>query len=374
MPTWTQARRLERTLLRIGAGLVLVCLLAGCKRHQPAPVQAIPVHYVLARSAQDAAARTHPAYLAVVRGDRETDLSFKVGGILDRIGFDAATDWVEGAEVKQGDVLAQLRQSDFINATNSAHAEAELNNKQFERSSALLKEGAVSQQEYDSMNARRIASTSALDQKLQDLRESTLRAPFTGTILARLVNSGQTVAAGQTVLRLASLDQMSVEVAVPDRMVGSVEVGQTVRIRIAGIEREYTTNVVSEVGVAAREGGRLFRVVIKIPNDERRIKSGMTAQVYLQEEAALPPRAVLVPLSALVGGPTNGLSVFVVGEDNRARVRPVTTDEIQLSAILVTEGLQPGEKVVTLGASRLHDGAAVDARPASDAIFGGEVR
>jgi RND family efflux transporter MFP subunit len=366
-----------------GRGVVLVHtvailaaagLLAACKREQPVlPAQATPVHYQLARNAQDASSQSRPAYLAVVRGDRETDLSFKVGGIIDLIGRSPGQDWVEGAEVKAGDVLAQLRQSDFINATNSAHAKAELDASQLKRAEMLIKDGAISKQEYESARANQMTSSAALAQSVENFHESTLRAPFTGTILTRLANSGETVPAGHTVLRLASLDTMSVEVGVPDRIVGSIQVGQNIRIRIAGIESE-TSGTVSEVGVAAREGGRLFRVVIKIANEKRKIKSGMMANVYLTSDFHIPAGAVLVPLSALVGSHSTGLSVFIVGDDDRVSARPVKTDDIQRSSILITEGIKPGEKIVTLGASRLYDGALVDPKPAPDDIFSGEVR
>ena len=62
------------------------------------------------------------SYLAAVKFDHETDLSFKVGGILVSIGPAPGTDWDEGTPVKAGTVLAELKQADFTNALNSARA------------------------------------------------------------------------------------------------------------------------------------------------------------------------------------------------------------------------------------------------------------
>ena len=62
------------------------------------------------------------SYLAPVKFDHETDLSFKVGGILVSIGPAPGTDWDEGTPVKAGTVLAELKQADFTNALNSARA------------------------------------------------------------------------------------------------------------------------------------------------------------------------------------------------------------------------------------------------------------
>jgi multidrug efflux pump subunit AcrA (membrane-fusion protein) len=66
------------------------------------------------------------SYLASVKFDHETDLSFKVGGIVVVIGPAANTDWDEGTPVKAGTVLAELKQADFTNALSSARARAEL--------------------------------------------------------------------------------------------------------------------------------------------------------------------------------------------------------------------------------------------------------
>src|SRR5262249_15597434 len=122
----------------------------------------------------------------------------------------------------------------------------------------------------------------------------------------------------------------------------------------------------SEVGVAAKDGSRLFRVVIKVPNPDGVLRSGMTASVALEDKENFPYGSVLVPMSALVSSSkasgSNQLSVFVVGTDGKAHERLVKTDDLLRSSIVVTEGLKPGDQVVTAGASTLFDSAPVDAR------------
>ncbi|MBI4325204.1 MAG: efflux RND transporter periplasmic adaptor subunit [Chloroflexi bacterium] len=355
-----------RMLMRV-AGLALAVLVAGCGPQKIAEPQKMVVRYALAMPVEAGGPSTRPAYIAIIRGDEETDLSFKVGGIVERIGRGGdGADWQEGAEVEKGEVLAQLKQSEFQNALNSARAKAELSRKLFDRAGRLLKEGAVSQQEFDTIQADKISSEASLAQREQDVRDSTLLAPYKGTVLARLAKSGETISTGKTVLRFASLDQMSVELGVPDRMVGQIPVGKEIPLEISALEGKQLKQFlgrVSEVGVAAKEGGRLFKVVIKVENRDRLVKSGMMAKVFLEESGAVATGAVLVPLSALVARTGGELAVFVVGEDGEAHERPIKTDDIVRSSIIVTEGLQPKEKVVVVGASSLYEGAPLDARP-----------
>ena len=78
------------------------------------------------------------SYLALVRFDHETDLSFKMGGILVSVGPATGADWDEGTPVKAGTVLTELKQADFTNALSSARARAELAVKTLEAQQQLF--------------------------------------------------------------------------------------------------------------------------------------------------------------------------------------------------------------------------------------------
>src|ERR1019366_7009657 len=127
--------------------------------------------------------------------DHETDLNFKVGGIVVVVGPAANTDWDEGTPVKAGTVLAELKKSDFINALHSARAKAELAGKTLERFRKLRATDAISQQELDVTEADWQTAQAQLDQAEQNLRDSRLVAAKNGVVLARHVNSGVTVSA-----------------------------------------------------------------------------------------------------------------------------------------------------------------------------------
>jgi multidrug efflux system membrane fusion protein len=312
------------------------------------------------------------SYLASVKFDHETDLNFKVGGIVVVIGPAANTDWDEGTPVKDGTVLAELKQSDFQNALDTARAKAELADKTLERFRKLRATDAISQQELDVVEAEWRTAKAALDQAEQNLRDSRLVADKNGVILARYINRGVTVQPGQRVLRFADTSLMSVELGLPDRLIGKLTPGQEIDVEISALEgMPPFKGRVSEVGVAASGEGRLFRVVIKVPNPDGLLRSGMTARIRVGDAAAAASGTVCIPLSALVtlvsegGSPAGGqtqLGVFVV-QGGKAMKRAVKTGDILKSSILVTEGLRAGEQVVTSGASLLYDGAPIQVAP-----------
>ncbi len=355
--------------IRLNLVLVLLFALTGCGKHPVPEPQKIAVQTARAESLESLRPGAEASYIAIVRAENETDLSFKVGGILDLIGDTPGHDWDEGTRVKAGTVLASLKQSDFTNALSSAQADAELTTKVRDRFRKLRTTDAISQQEMDVTEAKWLTSQALLAQAKQNTNDSQLRASMDGVVLARYVNSSVTVGAGQRVLRFADTSTMSVELGVPDRLVKYFSPGKEFAVEVSALEgRPPFPGHVSEVGVAASQEGRLFRIIIKVPNPEGVIRSGMTATVRVGDLARFDPGAVRVPLSALVtfspaaqgaGNATSRLAVFVV-KGGKALRRPIQTGDILNSSIIVSDGLTAGEAVVTAGASFLYDGAPVE--------------
>ncbi|MDX1950798.1 MAG: efflux RND transporter periplasmic adaptor subunit [Verrucomicrobiota bacterium] len=348
--------------------LCAVLALTGCGKQSTKPPETSLVRAATVEPIDRIRGEGDASYLAIIRFDNETDLSFKVGGILSGIGPGADDDWDEGTRVKTGTVLAELNQSDFTNALISARARADLTAKVLERFRKLRATDAISQQELDVTEADWRSAQAQLDQAEQNLRDSRLVASKDGMILMRYVNSRVTVAPGQRVLRFADTSVMSVELGLPDRLIGRLLPGKEVDIVVSALEGlPPFRGRVSEVGFAATGEGRLFRVVIKVPNPDGLLRSGMTARIHLPDTELASTSAVCIPLSALVTLPSEKgmtgeqqtqLGVFVI-ENGKARKRAIKTGDILKSSIVVTEGLLEEERVVTSGASFLYDGAPI---------------
>jgi membrane fusion protein (multidrug efflux system) len=373
--------------------VVLLAVAAGCSRAPMVATRPVVVRYKFPEAA--ASNSWHQDYMAIVRGDIETDLSFKVGGVLERIGpveaAEYSRDWREGATIASNQVLAQLVQADFLSASNSSWAKFEQEENLYKRSVNLYSNKVISITELDGITARLKATKAELEQASQALRDTELRAPYAGKILSRLAEAGETVQPGRTVLRIGDLRRMSIELGVPDKFIGQIRTNDTKAITISALEgnfRSYQGNV-SEVGVAAREGSRLFKVVFKVENPREELKSGMTATVHFDPPEPLRPpleRGVLVPLSALIARSSRTatvnedtpLAVFVIkpetGTTNPSlgdgeirgtaseRVVQFTYD-ILGSSVVVTNGLNTNDAVVVAGAGSLYEGAPVVAKP-----------
>jgi RND family efflux transporter MFP subunit len=362
-------QHLHRALPTVAA-LAAALALVGCGKPAAKPLEKSLVRTAVVQPVNNVRSDGEASYLAMVKFDNETDLNFKVGGIV--VSNGPGTGWEEGTPVKTGTVLAELKQSDFKNALDMARAKADLASTTLGRFRKLRATDAISQQELDVIEAEWRTAQAALDQAEQNLRDSRLVATKDGVVLARYVNLGVTVAPGQRVLRFADTSLMSVELGLPDRLIEKLTPGQEIAVEISALEGlPPFKGRVSEVGVAASAEGRLFRVVIKVPNPEGLLRSGMTARIRVGDASATASGTVCIPLSALVTHVSNGgsqlsaqtqLGVFVV-QDGKALKRVVKTGDILKSSILITEGLRAGEQVVTSGASLLYDGAPIEVAP-----------
>lgn len=357
-------------LLAVVGGLALT---AGCRRAPPAALPPPVVLFEIAQPLTEAETQRSHTYLGMVRGEIETDLSFRVGGLLESIG-PGGGDWREGDGVTNGQEVARLQQADFQAAFRRAQAQADYAGQRWTNNHQLFfaKEPAISRQEWEKTDSEFKAAQAEREREAQALQDSRLFAPFTGRILARLANPGEMVPPGRTVLRLAKVQPfVAVELGVPDRVITQIQPGQSIPVRVSALDWTNFTGVVREVGAGAKEGSRLFRVVLNVRNDRDLIKSGMTASVTFAENPVNRPGDVLVRLSALVaasaranaGGREDQLAVFVVGPDNRVHERPVETGDIIRSSVVVSTNLNAGDRVVVVGASQLRDGQTVDARP-----------
>ena len=121
----------------LGRVLLLLLFVTGCGKRLNQEAEKMAVQTDAAKSLESLRSGDNAAYIAMVRAENETDLGFKVGGIVDIIGPAPGSDWNEGSAVKRGTILASLKQSDFVNALNSAKAQAELTTKRRRHKAAL---------------------------------------------------------------------------------------------------------------------------------------------------------------------------------------------------------------------------------------------
>ncbi len=303
-------------------------------------------------------------YSGTVEAYKKQNIIPKINGKIKRIYVE------EGQKVSEGQLLAeldteqaeiQLRQAEA--ALEAARANLKDAERNFHRAVKLLKEQAISRQQYEKMElalkaarAQKKQAEAAVEMARFLIRSSRLRAPFSGIITNKLKEEGDFVnpgmggfGGGAGILVLMNFERIKVYVDVASSKIDLIKVGNPALIKWKNIELEGR---VFSVAQAADPASKTFRVGILAENRDLLLKPGTDVQVRL---IFARKRALAVPLSSLV----EGKSVFVV-EKGRAIRRKVKTGLVGDELVEIVQGLKEGDRVVVENLFGLYDGALVE--------------
>ena len=357
----------------IAAGFLFCSLLAsGCDRPQdtnrPPPIPSVKTIEV---EPQDAAQERSLSGMLIVA--EETKLSFSVRGKLIDVPLR------EGSEFKAGQEIARLDPSDFERELTTQRSRLEslqirLRDAEdmFRRQSMLAKSGTVSpaglsRAEAALANARsdRQVAEVAVATAEENLNRTRLIAPRDGIVTKLLAKQFEEISAGHAVYEVGRQDALEVIVLVPEQLIPGIRYGQPVTATLPGLQDAVVKGRIVEIGATA-EAGNAFRVRARLDNPTPGARSGMSATVTLPVAATklVEGPVFSVPLSAIrfdttETGPVVGqqATVFVFdGTRGIVERREVPVIGMAGNRVFVSEGLKPGDRIVTAGVAFLHDG------------------
>jgi len=308
----------------------------------------------------------------VVSADRYIAIGVRVAGRIDRYLVE------EGDRVEAGDPLVQLDAREYDAAVRQAEAslrlaraEAELQRAQLARIAPLAEGGIVSREERDVQRARteqavaRVAQAEAeLQQARVALEYTTLRAPRSGVILAKLKEVGEIAVPGGfsgsgDLIRMANLVELRGQVDVTESELGKLHPGQPAEVvPDAWPDRRYAAHVVKLYPQVDRQKGTL-RVEVQIEQPDERLWPDMSARITFFEplRTGTPGRAVLVPRAA-IRRDAEGAFVWAVS-DGRLRRLPVQAGAELGDHVQVDGPLAEGQPIVVGDSAGFRDGLPV---------------
>ncbi|WP_165942124.1 efflux RND transporter periplasmic adaptor subunit [Luteimonas arsenica] len=305
-----------------------------------------------------------------------TDVTAEAGGVVQKIAFEA------GQPVKAGALLVELNSAAELATLEALDASARQARTQAERWRTLGRDKLVSQADVEERATQAATARAQAEAQRAVIAQKRVRAPFDGILGIRKVNLGQFVAPGDPIVSLQSLDPVFVNFSLPEQQIPQVREGLTVRARVDALpDREFEGTITAiEPGVDA--GTRNFTVQATVANPDGALRPGSFARVDFDVGEATD--AVVVPQTAISFNPYGNVVYVVVEAEGEARAqdgegdgpqlmvrqRFVTTGATRGDMIAVTEGLEPGETVVSSGLLRLRNNAAVtinnDVQPSTD--------
>ena len=352
--------------------VALASLLSGCKKEEAAPAAPPPQVGVVTLQPQaytltsELPGRTSAYRIAEVRP--------QVNGIILKRLFK------EGADVKEGQQLYQIDPSIYEATLKSAQANLQSTKSISDRYQQLVKEQAVSRQEYDTALANRLQSEASLQTAQINVRYTKVYAPISGRIGRSAVTEGALVSNGQadSMAVIQQLDPIYVDVTQ-----SSVELLQLRRDLETGRLQKSGDNAAmvklkledgsdykqegklefSEVSVDQTTGSVTLRAVF--PNPDHTLLPGMF--VHAQLQSGVNSKAILAPQQGVTRDLKGIPTALVVNQDNKVELRQLVVNRTAGAYWLVEKGLNAGDRVITEGLQYIKPGVEVQVKEASNA-------
>jgi membrane fusion protein (multidrug efflux system) len=350
-------------LIAIGGLVVLVVLLVGIKALQIIKMVTAPkiVPVVTVTSAPVKEENWAPKLSAVgtVSAVQGAVVSAELGGTVSQVLFQ------NGGEAKKGDVLVKLDSSSEEAQLHTAEADLELARSDLERTRDLTTRRVLSKADLDAAESKFQQKQGTVDNMRAMILKKEVRAPFDGWLGIRLVNVGQTIAAGQQVVQLTSLDPVYVDFAVPEQYFSKLAQGLDVRVRVDALPGHEFKGKLTAMDSMVNTITRNVSLQATLQNPDHALHPGMFAKV----DVLLPQKdkTLVIPGTAVSYAPY-GDSVFVIEkkkdpktekEMQTIRQQFVRIGETRGDFVSVTKGLKAGETIVGTGVFKLRNGMAV---------------
>ncbi len=348
--------------------LALLCLwtLAGCE--EPSPVEASTESGT--RPPDAIAVRVSPVRIESIsslyatsetlRAEKHAIVIARTAGIIEKLLVE------EGDSVQEGQPLAELEDDEHRIAAEQAKTSFEIRQRELERIRKLHEDGILT--ETDLSDAQRQADEAKHAADLADLTLSRtiVRAPFSGTIVERHLDVGATVSNGTSVYELADLDPLNVDVRIPERHVARLASDQRARVTSQNLAQPISARIL-RISPAVDPKTSTVKVTLAIDGAPPELRPGGFVRVAIVTDTV--PQATIVPRSALVAEGRRWQIFRLVASGSRVERLEVERgyeegERVQILRVVGEATLNPGDQVVSLGASALKDGSPVLVRDA----------
>ncbi|NND27060.1 MAG: efflux RND transporter periplasmic adaptor subunit [Myxococcales bacterium] len=356
---------MARLLLRSCSPMLLLCL-AGCTGTAPAATEAPPPPVHAATIETERVVPTSVA-TAEILANRHSNIRSETAGRVVEVLVEA------GERVEEGQVLLRLdvgRPASAAQAANAAVAQsnARLNQatRELERTRKLVRTGGLPEQRLDdAKDAVRLASASRDAARAEarlarrGLTDAVLRAPFSGTVVDRMVELGEYLAPGAPMLSLADTSILKARVLLDPREAIDVTVGAQATIFVYARPDEVFTAKVVRVAEVIDPRTRRLPVEMELDEHGGRLRPGLVAK--FEVVTGEPKLEIRVPLDGVFER-FGSQHVYVI-EDGIARRRAVELGSVGAGFAQIVQGVELGETVVIKGVTRVVDGSKVQIVP-----------
>lgn len=289
-------------------------------------------------------------YVGEINASGSAIISTNHSGILEAINVE------QGTRVKRGDVLAEVLSKNVLATYEISHATLRQAEDGYERVKKVHESGTVADVKLVEIETQLAKARAAAKSSEESLEECRIKAPFDGTVSDVLVEQGIQVNPGTAILKLVDLSTIEVSIPVPEGEIGKIRIGQKALIDVPALNIEGIEAHVKLKGVTAASPSHTYRCTLVPEKKQTDLYPGMVCKVRLSEVS--DSLRIRIPASS-VEMDSNGKFVWVVNDGVVGR-KYVTVDGYQEQGVVISSGLEPGDKIIVKGAAKVSTGMKVN--------------
>lgn len=250
----------------------------------------------------------------------------------------------EGRFVKKGTLLIKLYDNDLRAALSKLKAQLAIQKSIYKRQSKLLKVNGISQNDYEQTVLQLNSISADIAEEKALIRKTEVRAPFDGTIGLRNISVGAIVSPSTLLATIRTNQKIKLDFFVPEKYSSLINVGMRVLFTMSNNDKLYYARVIAtEHGIDSNTRNLKVRAIINSSGKELVPGAFANVKLKLGENA----RALMIPTQAII--PAEEDNSVIVARHGKAHFVNIKTGIRESSKIEVTEGLQPGDTIMTSG-------------------------
>ena len=287
--------------------------------------------------------------VGIVKPFESAKVSSEEGGLITYQPFE------KGSRVSRGQTLVKLRKDQDIASFDQAQTQFELAKSNFERIERLYNESVSTEQEYTNAKFQLELAEKSVSVLETRLDKSYVSSPISGIVDQKFMSKGEVCGPGTPILNIVDVSRVKISAGIPESFIGDVKKGTAVKITFAVYPGEEFSGTVNYVAPTLSAVNRTFEIELVLNNRDGRLKPEMSANIEIikssTEDAIVLPQDYIVDFG-------NEKFVFIL-ENEIAKKKVINVGGRNNNNVLITDGLNKGDKLIIEGYQSVADGDKV---------------
>jgi len=292
-------------------------------------------------------------YSGTIEAFQTIPLSFQSTGTVEKVLVS------EGDEVRKGQLLATVDDTDSRNMYQIASAKYQQAKDAYDRLKTVYEKGSLTEVKWVEMQTNLEQAKSSLAISKSNMEKCNLYSPVNGLVGRRNTEPGMSaLSIGSSPLEIVDIKQVYVKISVPENEVAKVNKGMDATFTVSALNDELFQGEVTNISPVADKISRTYEVKILVKNAELKLMPGMVCDVKISVDTE--KETLLIPYQSVVKDIDDKLYVFVVDAGKgKVRKQLISVGQYFGSDLEVLSGLSAGQMVVKEGKEKLSDNSLI---------------